>query len=183
MFRHLFGISLLCSHHWCQLAAVKKTRVQADNLGFLGRQFGKIDFFYKFLGGVFSGNTCKKSAGVYKASPWYLLEVTCTVPTICLQCCFLMVYVPAIYLWFCKSLSFGCIWVINFVLIYTCIYEHKNIFEYKNIFYRGMGWAWVNQHSMHLHIVTLSKMLHLGWSLPYIENTSWIAYISLQWQL
>ena len=21
-----------------------------------------------------------------------------------------------------------------------------------------MGWAWVNQHSMHLHIVTLSKM-------------------------
>ena len=34
MFRLLIGISLLCSHHWCQLAAVKKTRVQADNLGF-----------------------------------------------------------------------------------------------------------------------------------------------------
>ena len=25
-----------------------------------------------------------------------------------------------------------------------------------------MRWAWVNQHSMHLHIVTLSKMLRLG---------------------
>ena len=59
-----------------------------------------------------------------------------------------------------------------------CIYifDYKNIFEYKNIFYRGMRWAWVNQHSVHLHIVTLSKMLHLGWWLPYIENTSWIAY-------
>ena len=33
MFWLLIGISLLCCHHWCQLAAVKKTRVQADNLG------------------------------------------------------------------------------------------------------------------------------------------------------
>ena len=58
MFRLLIGTSLLCSHHWCQLAAVKKTRVQADNLGFwvLGQQ-------------LFSGNTCKKCAGVYKVIP------------------------------------------------------------------------------------------------------------------
>ena len=65
MFRLLIGISLLCSHHWCQLAAVKKTRVQADNLGFRPTILENI-FFYKFLGGVFSGNTRKKSAGVYK---------------------------------------------------------------------------------------------------------------------
>ena len=37
------------------------------------------------------------------------------------------------------------------------IFDYKNIFEYKDIFYGGMGWAWVNQHSMHLHSVTLSK--------------------------
>ena len=43
-----------------------------------------------------------------------------------------------------------------------CIFDYKNIFEYKNMFYRGMGWAWVNLHSMHLHSVTLSKMLRLG---------------------
>ena len=36
------------------------------------------------------------------------------------------------------------------------------VFDYKNIFYRGMGWGWVNQHSMHLNSVTLSKMLRLG---------------------
>ena len=61
----------------------------------------------------------------------------------------------------------------------------------------------VNQHSMQIWLrmsgltcarlvlslliilisVTLSKMLLLGQWLPYIENTSWIAYISLQWQL
>ena len=46
-----------------------------------------------------------------------------------------------------------------------------------------MGWAWVDQHSMHLHSVTLSKMSRLGWWLPYIKNTSWIAYISFEWQL
>ena len=57
------------------------------------------------------------------------------------------------------------------------------IYLSTKIFYRGMGWVWVNQHSMHLHSVTLSKMLRLGWWLLYIENTSWIAYVSLQWQL
>ena len=40
------------------------------------------------------------------------------------------------------------------------ILEYKNISEYKNRFYRGM--MLVNQHSMYLHSVTLSKMLHLG---------------------
>ena len=71
MFRLLIGIRLLYRHNWCQLAAVKKTSVQADNLGFwvLGRQFGEIYFYYKFLGGVFSGNTHKKCAGVYKGIP------------------------------------------------------------------------------------------------------------------
>ena len=47
MVRLLIAISSLCSHHSCQVAAVKKTRVHADNLG----KF----FFYKFLGGVLIG--------------------------------------------------------------------------------------------------------------------------------
>ena len=39
---------------------------------------------------------------------------------------------------------------------------------------------------LYVDSVTLFKMLHLGQWLPYTvgtENTSWIAYISLQWQL
>ena len=59
MFRLLIGISLLCSHHLCQMAAVKKTRIQTDNLGFWPTIWENI-FFYKFLGGVFCGNTRKK---------------------------------------------------------------------------------------------------------------------------
>ena len=47
MFRLLIVISLLCSHHWCQLAAVKKTRVQADNLG---KEYKNI--FYRGMAGV-----------------------------------------------------------------------------------------------------------------------------------
>ena len=107
MFRLLIGISLLCSHHLCQLAAVKKTRLQADSLSFwvLGRLFGKIYIFYKFLGGVFSGNTRKKCVGVYNGIPMvyfggYVLYQ---------QYVYSVVYVPAICLWCCKSLSFGCI--------------------------------------------------------------------------
>ena len=139
------------TNHWCQLAAVKKTRIQANNLGFLGfrQTIWENNFFYKYLGGMFTGNTCKKCARVYKGIPMVYFG---TIISICLQCCFLMVYVPAIYLWFCKLLSFSCIGVINYVLLYI----------------RLQKYIWV---------------LHLGWWLPYIENTSWIVYISLQWQL
>ena len=52
--------------------------------------------------------------------------------------------------------------VYELYILYCYIFDYKDIFEYKNICYRGMGWAWVNQHSMHLHSVTLSKMLDLG---------------------
>ena len=106
MFRLLIGLSLLCSHHLCQLAAVKKTRIQADNLGFgVKPTIWENIFFYKFLGGVFSGNTRKKGAGVYNGIPMvyfggYVLYQ---------QYVYSVVYVPAICLWCCKSLSFGCI--------------------------------------------------------------------------
>ena len=165
-------------HHWCQLAAVKKTRLQADSLSFwvLGRLFGKIYIFYKFLGGVFSGNTRKICAGVYNmASRWYILEV--------MYCTNNMFSVLFMYQQYVYGVASRCPLVVYELYILCYIFDYKNIFEYRNIFYRGMRWAWVNQHSMHLHIVTLSKMLRLGWWLPYIENTSWIAYISLQWQL
>ena len=32
----------------------------------------------------------------------------------------------------------------------------------KMYFIGGRGWAWVNQHSMHLHSVTLSNMLRIS---------------------
>ena len=87
--------------------------------------------------------------GYTRVSPWYILEVACTVPTmftvffngLCTSNMFMVLQVVA--LWLYMSYKF-------------CI------FDYKNMFYRGMGWAWVNQHSMHLHSVTLSKMLCLG---------------------
>ena len=71
VYRLLIGISLLCSHHWCQLAAVKKTRVESWQFGLLGFRLTIWEhiFFYKFLGGVFSGNTRKKCPGVYKDIP------------------------------------------------------------------------------------------------------------------
>ena len=50
------------------MSAVKKTRVQADNLGFRPTIWENI-FFYKFLGGVFSGNTRRKCAEVYNGIP------------------------------------------------------------------------------------------------------------------
>ena len=124
MFRLLIGISLLCSHHWCQLAAAKKTRVQADNLGFRPTIWENI-FFYKFLGGVFSGISL--SIQGYPHGIFWRLHVLYQQ---CLQCCFLMVYVPAICLWCCKLLSFCCIWVINFVLY---IWLQKYIWVQKYI--------------------------------------------------
>ena len=79
---------------------------------------------------MFSGNTCKKYAGVYKGIPMvyfggyiYCINNMFTV-------LFLMVYVQAICLWFCKSLSFGCIWVIKFVLY---IWLQKYIWVQKYI--------------------------------------------------
>ena len=139
MFRILIGISLLCSHHWCQPAAVKKTRVQFWHLSFRPTIWENI-FFYKFLGGVFSGNTRKKCAGVYKGIlQRCILEVAIvasTVPTICLQCCFLMVYVPAICLWCCKLLSFGCRWVRFCVVIYL----NTKIYLSTKIYFIG-GWC------------------------------------------
>ena len=133
MFRILISITLLRSHNWYLLAAdIKKTRVKADNLAVwgLGRQFGKIYFYYKFLGGVFYGNTRKKCAGVYMGIPivYFGGYMHCTNNMFTVL--FLMVYVPAICLWFCKLLSFGCIWVINFVLY---IWLQKYIWVQKYI--------------------------------------------------
>ena len=66
-------------------------------------------FFYKFLGGVFSGNTCKK-CGYTRASPWYILEVACTVPTICFTVWFMFqqyVYgFQVVVLWLYMSYKF-----------------------------------------------------------------------------
>ena len=126
MVRLLIGISLLCSHHWCQLAAFKKTRVHADHLGFwiLGQQFGEINFF------VFSGNTCKKCAGVYKGTPMAYFGG------------YIILYQQYVYsvlfkwfmyqqcLWCCKLLSFGCIWVINFVLLYIWLQKYICVQKY-----------------------------------------------------
>ena len=48
----------------------------------------------KFLSGVFSGNTHEKCAGSTRASQWYILgKHKHIVPTICLWCCYIMVYV------------------------------------------------------------------------------------------
>ena len=60
----------------------------------------------------------------------------------------------------CTSNMFMVLQVVVLWLYMSYIFDYKNIFEYKNIFYRGM--VWVKQHSMHLHIVTLSKILRLG---------------------
>ena len=122
------------------MSAVKKTRVQADNLGFwvLGRQFRKIYIFYKFIGGVFSGNTRKKCAGVYKGIPMLYFGgyMYCTHNMFtmlffngsCTSHMFMVLQV--VVLWLYMSYKFCVI-----------IFDYKNIFEYKNIFYRGMGWA------------------------------------------
>ena len=116
------------------MSAVKKTRVQADNFSFwvLGRQF------YKFLGGVFSGNTRKKCAGVYKGIPMVYfggyMYCTHNMFTVlffngsCTSNMFMVLQVVA--LWLYTSYKYCVI-----------IFDHKNIFEYKNIFYSGMGWA------------------------------------------
>ena len=106
-------------------------------------------FFYKFLGSVFSGNTRKKCAGVYEGIPMlyfggymYCTHNMFTVSFfngLCTSNMFMVLQI--VVLWLYMSYKF-------------CVI----IFDYKNIFYSGMGWAWVNQHSMHLHCVTLSKM-------------------------
>ena len=43
-----------------------------------------------------------------------------------------------------------------YIIEYNNIFQYKNMFEYKNVFYRGM--VSVNQQSMHLHSVTISKI-------------------------
>ena len=71
---------------------------------------------YKFLSGLLWGIQGHPH-GIF----WRL-----HVPTICLRCCYLMFYVPAISLWFCKLLSFGRIWVINFVFLYDNRYRYRH---------------------------------------------------------
>ena len=113
---------------------------------------------------MFASNTCKKCPGVYEGIPkvYFGVCMYCTnnmftvwfFHGLCTSNMFMVLEV--VVLWLYMSYKFC-------VDIYCiCIYDYKNIFEYKNVFYRGMRWAWVNQHSMNLHIVTLSKMLHLG---------------------
>ena len=100
--RQTFNVdAYCCSHHLCQLAAVKKTRIQADNFGFwiLGRQFGFLGFRPTILENIF----------------------------MVLQVVVIWLYMIWFYIWLQKY-----IWVQKYI-------------------YRGMGWAWVNQHSMHLH--------------------------------
>ena len=74
-----------------------------------------------------------------------------------------VVYVPAICSWCCKSLSFGCIRVINFVLI-------------TNIFYRGMmGWVWVNQRDQ-TSVWTPTEIKHFTYVLhciPILREVYW----------
>ena len=81
------------------------------------------------------------------------------VPTICLRCSNIMVYVPAIYLWCCKL--FSVLWL--YMSYRFCVV----IYLITKIYLSTKWWAWVNQHSMHLHSVILSKMLHLDSWLPY----------------
>ena len=131
MFRLLIGISLLCSHHWWQLAAVKKTRVQVDNLGFRSTIWEKF-FFYEFLGGVFSGNTCEKCPGVYKGIPMVYFEgcMYCTKMFTVLffngLCTSNMFMVLQVVLWLYTSYKFCVIYLrtkIYFSISYNIIYN------------------------------------------------------------
>ena len=72
--------------------------------------------------------------------------------SICLLCSYIMVYVPAIYLWCWKLLSFGHMSYKFCVVIYL-----------STKVYFIVGWSGLPvTNTMHLHSVTLSKMLHLG---------------------
>ena len=76
--------------------------------------------------------------GYTRATPWYILEVTCTVSTICLQCWFLMVYVPAICLWCCKL--FSVLWLYMSYRFCVVIYLITKIYLNTKIYFIG-GWG------------------------------------------
>ena len=107
-------------------------------------------FFYEFLGGVFTGKTCEKCAEVYKGIPMvyfggcmYCTNNMFTVlffNGLCTSNMFMVLQVVA--LWLYMSYKFCVIYLITKIYLSTKMY-----------FIGGRGWAWVNQHYMHLHSV------------------------------
>ena len=97
--------------------------------------------------------------GYTRASPCYISEATCTnsmfivllyYNALCTRYMFMVLQV--VVLWSYMSCYKFCVVII--------ILEYKNIFEYKNKFYRELGR--VNEYSVHLRRVTMKKMLRLG---------------------
>ena len=69
-----------------------------------------------------------------------------------------MVYVPAMFM----VLQVVVLWLYMSYKFCVDIYLITKIYLSTNLYFIAGSGVWVNQHSMHLHIVTLSKMLRLG---------------------
>ena len=121
-----------------------------------------------------------------RASPLYILGVACSENMFMVLlynglCIKTFMMLPVVVLW-------------SYIGLNLCHVNLNPKINYESV-------RLVNQYSMQIRIriaalrcarsvlplwvdnVTLIKMLRLLQWLPYIENTSWIAYISLQWQL
>ena len=102
--------------------------------------------------------------GYTRASPWYILEVTCTnnMSTVllynglCTSNMFMVLQVVVLWLYMSSKFCF---------VIYS-VFVYKNTFEYKNIFYGGM--RWVNQHSMQIVVFTYFQLPTFLFSGNYI---------------
>ena len=108
---------------------------------------------------MFSGNTCEKCAGVYKGIPMVYFGG-------CMYCTNNM-FTVLFFNGLCTSNMFMVLQIVA-LWLYTS-YKFCVLYLITKIYFIG-GWAWVNQHSAHLHSVTLSKMLRLGWWLLYMAK-------------